>query len=135
MLNWIVGIGWFDIAHATSSLARFATCPRKEHLDSSLRVFGYLKKYPNKRIVLDSWDPIVTGGDLSCHSKHMENFKEEYPEAVDEIDDYLPPPLVDDLAITVFVDSNHTHDEVTRQFITGLIMLVGRIPVFYYSKR
>ena len=67
MLNWTIGIGRFDIAHTTSSLARFAHCPRKGHLDHILRVFGYLKKYPNKRIVVDSHDPIVTGGDLSCY--------------------------------------------------------------------
>ena len=60
MLNWIVGIGRFDISHATSSLARFSSCPRKGHLERALRVFGYLKKYPNKRIVLDSRDPIIT---------------------------------------------------------------------------
>ena len=40
MLNWIVGIGRFDISHATSSLARFDSCPRKGHLKRALRVFG-----------------------------------------------------------------------------------------------
>ena len=85
MLNWIVGIGRFNIAHATSSLARFASCPSKGHLDRALRLFGELKKYLNKRIVVDYWDPIVTGGDLSCYSKLVEEFKEEYPEAVEEI--------------------------------------------------
>ena len=134
MLNWTVGIGRFDIIHATSSLAPFALCPRKGHLERALRVFGYLKNYPNKRIVVDSWDPIFTRGDLSCYSKLVEDFKEEYPKAIDGIDNYLPPPLVDKLAITVFVDSDHAHDKLTRQSITGLIMIVGRTAVFYYSK-
>ena len=65
----------------------------------------------------------------------MEDFKEEYPEAVEDIDNYIPPPLVDDLAVTVFVNSDHAHDKVTRQSITGIIMIVGRNPVFCYSKR
>ena len=51
------------------------------------------------------------------------------------MDDYLPPPLVGEMSITVFVDSAHAHDKVTRGSITGIIMLVGRTPVFYYSKR
>ena len=72
MLNWTVSIGQFDIAHATSSLAPFASCPRKGHLDRALRVFGYLKRYLNKRIVVDSRNPITTGGDLSHYSKLME---------------------------------------------------------------
>ena len=54
MFNWTVGICRLDIAHATSSLALFAFCPRKVRLKCALRVFGYLKKYPNKRIVVDS---------------------------------------------------------------------------------
>ena len=134
MLNWTVGIGRFKVAHATSSLARFASCPRKGHLDHALRVFGYLKKYPNKRIVVDSRYPIFTGGYLSFYYKLVEDFKEEYPGDVEEIDDYLPPPLVDELAITVFVDSDYAHDKVTRRSTTGLIILVSRTPVFYYSK-
>ena len=131
MLNWSVGIGRFDIDHATSSLARFASCHRKGHLDRALRVFGYLKNYPNKRTVVESRDPIVTWGDLSCNSKLVEDFKEECPEAVEDIDDYLPPPLVDELAIIVFVDSDHAHDKVTSWSITRVIMLVGRTPVLY----
>ena len=85
--------------------------------------------------MVDSWDPIVTGGYLSCHSKLVEDLKEEYPKAVEEIDDYLPPPLFDELAITVFVDSYHAHDKVTCRSITGIIMLVSRTPVFYYSRQ
>ena len=135
MLNWIVGIVRFDISHATKSLAHFASCPRKGHLNRALRVFGYLKKYPNKRIVVYSRSPIVSGGDFGCHSKLVEAFKEEYPKDVEEIDNYIPTPLVDELAITVFVDSNHAPDKVTRRSITGLIMIFGRTPVFYYSKR
>ena len=80
-----------------------------------------------------SQEHIVTGGDLSCHSKLVEEFKEEYPEDVEDIDGCLPPPLVNELVITVFVDSDHAHDKVTRRSITGIIMLVGRTPVFCYS--
>ena len=44
----------------------------------------------------------------------MEYFKEEYPKAMEEIGKYLPPPLVDDLKINVFVDSDRSHDKVTH---------------------
>ena len=135
MLNWTVGIGRFDIAHVTSSLARFASCPRKGHLNYVLRVFGYLKIYPNKMVLVDSWDPIIRGGDLSHYSKLVEESKEEYPKAMEDIEKYLPPPLVDELVIIVFVDSDHAHDKVTRWSITGIIMIVGRTPVFYYIKQ
>ena len=76
IFNWIVGIGQFDIAYATSSLALFASLPRKGHLEHALRVFGYLKKYTNKTVVVDSRYPIITGGYLRGYSEMMESFKE-----------------------------------------------------------
>ena len=82
----------------------------------------------------DSRYLIITRGDLSNYYKLVEYFREEYPKAMEEINEYLPPPLVDELAITVFVDSDHAHDKLTRRSITGIIMLVGRTPVFCYSK-
>ena len=65
----------------------------------------------------------------------MEDSKEDYPEAMEEIDEYPPPPLIDELAITVFMDSDHAHNKVTHRPITGLIMLVSRTHMFHYSKR
>ena len=76
ILNWIVGIRQLYISHATSSLAQFASCPQKGHLKRALRVFGHLKKYPNKRVVVDSRDTIITGGYLRGYSELMEFFKE-----------------------------------------------------------
>ena len=83
---------------------------------------------------MDSRDPIITGGELIHYSKHLEVLKEEYPKAMEEIDEYLPPLLIDELEIAVFVDSDHAHDKVNRRSITALIIIVGRTPVFYYSK-
>ena len=62
MLNWIVCIGIMEVAYATASLYRFTACPRKGHRDRALRIFGYLKKYKNRRIVIDSRDTIRVGG-------------------------------------------------------------------------
>ena len=46
MLNWIVGIGRFDIAHATSLLARFASFPRKRAPRPCLEGVWLLEKVP-----------------------------------------------------------------------------------------
>jgi hypothetical protein len=135
MLNWVVTIGRFDIAHATSSLARFSSCPRKGHLERALRVFGYLKKRNNRRIVIDSRDPILSGGENEFEQDYVEELRSDYPDAREEIDRKLPDPLVDEMEITVFVDSDHTHDKVTRRSITGILIFVGRTPVFCFSKR
>ena len=135
MLNWIVGIGRFDVAHATASLSRFSACPRKGHLERALRVFGYLKKRRSSRYVVDSRDPTYHGGEEARAVDFGEIFKRQYPNAKEEIDRNVPPPLVDEMAITVFVDSDHAHDKMTRRSMTGMIIFVGRTPVYYSSKR
>ena len=41
---------------------------------------------------------------------------------------------MDELPLTIFVDSNHGHDLVTGKLITRLIVFIGRTPVLWYSK-
>ena len=107
MLNWICCIGRMDVAYATSSLSRFTSCPRKGHLDRVLRVFGYLKKYRNRRIVVDSRDPIVKGGQDALDRDYTEIFKDFYPDAAEEVDAKLPILLIDEIEVTAFVDSDY----------------------------
>jgi hypothetical protein len=135
ILVWVVTIGRIDVAHSTSSLSRFTACPREGHLDRALRVFGYLKKRPNRRVVVDSRDPIYRGGEDAVDLDFTKVLADNYPDAVEEIDVNLPKPLIDEMEITVFVDSDHAHDKVSRRSITGIIIFVGRTPVVYSSKR
>ena len=138
MLNWIVCIGRrVDVAFVlTSSMSRFTACPRKGHMDRILQIFGYLKRYKNCRIVIDSKDPILVGGKDALELVFVEMFKGNYPDATEEIDSKIPTPMIDELEITAFVDSDHTHeDKLTRRSMTGLLILVGRTPVYFMSKR
>ena len=110
MLNWLVTIGRFDIAFATSSLARFVASPRQGHLDRLKHVFGYLKKWPNHRIRIDAGDPMLIGSEELFQKDLMSEFQSEYPDAVEELDPKLSKPLVPELSITGLVDSDHAHD-------------------------
>eukprot|EP00957_Ditylum_brightwellii_P070971 5393211-Ditylum_brightwellii.AAC.1 len=137
MLNWIVTLGRIDITFAVSSLSRFAACPRKGHMERAIYVFGYLKKKPNRRIKMDSRDPIIVknGAEGQLDVDLSAQLRDQYPEAEEEVDKNVPEPLFDELAITAYVDSDHAHDKVTRRSITGLLIFVGRTPVMYFSKR
>ena len=42
---------------------------------------------------------------------------------------------MEEIIITVFVDSDHGHDKVTRRSITGLIAFLGQTPAFYLSEQ
>lgn len=137
ILNWIVALGRLDICFATSSLSRFVACPRQGHLDRALYVFGYLKKRPNRRYIVDSQDPriIENGAEGLVDQDLSAALRTHYPDSEELLDPATPVSLFDELTITAFVDSDHAHDKLTRRSITGLIIFVGRTPVFYQSKR
>ena len=137
MLNWIVTLGRIDIAYAVSSLSRFVAAPRKGHLKRALYVFEYLKKKFNRRIIIDSSDPIIVknGAEGNLDEDLSEKLLEFYPDAKEQVDRKLPKPLFNEISITAYVDSDHAHDKMTRRSMTGLIIFVGRTPVFYFAKR
>ena len=68
-------------------------------------------------------------------SNFQDLLQSQYPDAVEAIDCKVPKPLVGEMEITAFVDSDHAHDKVTRRSITGLLILVGSTPIYFLSKR
>ena len=82
---------------------------------------------------------IIKGRKDALAKDYTEVIKEFYPDAAKELDVKLPNPLVEDeLEITASVDSaDHAHDNnkaTTRRSMTGLLILVGRTPVFFMNK-
>ena len=132
MAQWAVTIWRLDIAFAVSSLSRFSAAPRAHHLELALHLFGYLKKHPNCRIVLDS-RPLLVDESLR-HSSFHPDFLEEYPDAKEDLADDFPVPYGRELETAVFFDADHAHNHVTRRSISGLIVFVGSTPVLWHSK-
>ncbi|KAI2501305.1 Reverse transcriptase (RNA-dependent DNA polymerase) [Fragilaria crotonensis] len=133
MAQWACTIGRLDIAFAVSSLSRFSAAPRENHLALTLHLFGYLKKNPNRRIVLDS-RPLLVDDGLRSDSFHPD-FLDDYPDAAEDVASDFPTPYGTELETSVFFDADHAHDHVTRRSISGLIVFVGSTPVIWQSKR
>mmetsp|Transcript_64549 Transcript_64549/g.75727 ORF Transcript_64549/g.75727 Transcript_64549/m.75727 type:complete len:120 (+) Transcript_64549:174-533(+) len=115
MLIWVVSLGQSNVAHTTSSISRFSECPRKGHLDQDLRVWDFLKKPPNRIFIVDSGDPFISGGKKGLGLDFTKEIGDLYLDAAKEIDANLLEPLIDEIAISVFVNSDHGHDKVTRR--------------------
>lgn len=131
MAQWAVTIRRINLAHAILSLSRFYTAPRQGHLELAMRVFGYVKKFPERRLEVNSRaltnDPPFPPFEA--------DFWDDYPDASEEIDPNLPKPLGEELQSTVFSDADHTHDLKTHHSITGLIVWVGLTPIHWLIKR
>ena len=84
---------------------------------------------------MDSRDPIFSGAEEALEANQFEGLREEYPDAMEEVDNDLPEPLIDEIMVTLMVDSDHAHNKVTRRSITGILAFLGRTPVYWSSKR
>ena len=129
--QWISIAARMDITLAVSSISRFASKPREGHMRRALKIIGYLKKYPKKGYVIDPREPIS----IEKYSDVIPDFGNQYEKFEEEIDEKIPKPLMKELDINIFVDSNHGHDLVTGKSITGVIIFVGRTPIKYFSRR
>ena len=135
MAQWAVTIGRVDIAFATSSLSRFSAAPRETHLEIAFHLFGYLKKFPDKRLPIDS-RPLLIQTEKNMEKGHFAaDFLKEYPDAREDRDPKEPDAYGQPLQTSVFFDANLAHDLATRRSITGILVFVGSTLVSWTSKR
>ena len=128
--NWIVTLGRFDIAYATSTLARYSLAPREGHLNAMKRIFGYLRVYPKGELMINT-----TPFDHPKPKNTDGIWEEYYPDAEEELPPDQPAPLPTKAQITIYVDADHAHDTVTRRSVTGIMIFVNQTLVKYVSKR
>jgi hypothetical protein len=130
-LQWAVSIGRFDIHTAVMTLSGFRVAPRRGHLDRAKRVCGYLSKMKHAaiRIRVDEPDysdiPIF---DYDWSQTVYGNVKEFKPHDA-------PKPLGKYVTLTHYVDANLMHDVTTGRSVTGILHLINKTPVDWYSKK
>jgi Reverse transcriptase (RNA-dependent DNA polymerase) len=133
MAQWACTIGRLDISFAVSSLSRFSAAPRLGHLTLALHLMGYIKKHPNRRLMISS-NNLEVSPELQESSFHPD-FLEDYPDAHEEIDPKMSKATGREMDTSIFFDANFAHDQKTRRSITGIITFVGCTPVVSISKR
>ncbi len=130
--NWLITLGCFDVSYATQALSRYSMAPRQGHFQAMQRVLGYLKKFPKGRIIIDSqfrdWKPYPVDTPTA-------NWGEFYPDATEDLPPNQPPAKGSPVRITVFVDADHAHDQLTRRSVTGIILFLNNTPIKWLSKK
>ena len=63
------------------------------------------------------------------------DFGNQYAYFRESIDPRFPPPIMSELSLTVFSDSDHAHDKKTGRSITGIIAFLGSTPIVWSLKR
>ena len=135
MAQWAVCVSRLDIAFSVSSLSRFNVNPRINHLKLAVHLFGYLKKNPNRRILIDSRPLVIDDPEINKSTFHPD-FLEDYDGITeDNPAGHFPVSFGEELSTSIFWDADLAHDIATRRSISGILGFIGSTPIFWKSAR
>ena len=130
-MQWAVSIGRIDITTAVMTMSSFRVAPREGHLDRCKRIYGYLSKMRHGCIRFRTDEPDYSAiPDIEYDWAHS-----VYGEVKEVIPTNCPPPLGKFVTTTHFKDANLYHDLLTGRAITGILHLVNKTPIDWYSKK
>ena len=130
-MQWCVALGRIDIISATVTMARFRPAPRRGHLDRLKRVYSFLRNYKKTAIKFNTEMP-----DYSRYKKvEAPNWGHIYHPCGEELPSDMPPAKGKPVMTTTFVDANLMHDILTGRSCTGIIHLLNKTPIDWFSKR
>jgi hypothetical protein len=127
---WIIALGRFDIAYATFSTSRFNMAPSEGHVKAVKRMLASLKTFSKGRVIIAVSYLNYSGYPVEDHL----NWKDFYQDANEEIPNHLPMSKGPKVQMTVYVDSDHAHDLVTRKSITSILVRWNNTPIRWESK-
>jgi len=95
----------------------------------------FFLSYTKGRLFIDP-NPHSIRDDIIRQSKKYD-WKEFYPEAREELPPIgtVPDPKGPPARITVYVDADHAHDQVTRRSVTSILLFINNTLVRTYTKR
>ena len=130
-LQWAVTIGRLDINTAVMTLSGFRVAPRRGHLDRAKRVYSYLAKMRHAAIRVRTDEPDYS--DIPDFDYDWS--KTVYGELVELKPEDAPEPLGKFVTMSHYVDANLMHDVVSGKSVTGILHLVNKTPLDWYSKK
>ena len=130
-VQWAVAIGRIDITTAVVTLSSFRPAPRVGHMARVKRLYGYISKMRNAAIRFRTDEP-----DYSDLPNMQHDWSETvYGESQEEVPEDAPEPLGKYVTLTHYVDANLMHDINTGKSLTGIIHLLNKTPIDWYSKK
>jgi Reverse transcriptase (RNA-dependent DNA polymerase) len=128
--RWACEIGRLDILTEIALLSAYNAAPRRGHLEALLQVFSYMKRHPKTSIVFDHRIPDV---DRSGFCEY--DWTEFYGDIKESIPPNVPEPLGKAVHISCFVDADHAGNVVTRRSHSGILIVLNKSPIQWFSKR
>jgi hypothetical protein len=130
VLRWICELGRIDIPVDVSKMSRFLAAPRQGHLEQVFHIFAYLKKHNRSSVV---FDPSVPVFDERRFQKC--DWEEFYQDAREVEPPNAPEIRGERMTMSCFVDADHAGCRLTRRSHTGVLIMLNKAPILWYSKR
>lgn len=118
ILCWVIELCRIDIQVEVIIMSQYQALPRKGHFEALYLIFHYLSKNPKKRLAMDPNEPPVD----KCMFNIQVNLMDFYTNIVEEDPPGMPEPLGQDVLQSVFVDSDHAGNVVTRGSHSGIFI-------------
>ena len=128
VLRWMVELGRLDICTEVSMLAAYSAAPRQGHFGAMLHLFSYLKTHPRCKLVFDA-SYVEHENEPAC------DWKDAYGDVKELIPSDLPEPRGKPVQTTMFVDSDHAGDAISRRSRTGLLIFCDSSPIVWLSRK
>jgi hypothetical protein len=130
-LQWIITIGRIDVMSAVVTMSAFRAIPRQGHLERVKRIYGYLHRMDQAKIRVRTDEPDYSG---------LPNYEYDWSRTVyGDIEEALqsdaPRPLGKYVTLSHFVDANLMHDLITGRSMTGILHLMNKTPIDWFSKK
>jgi hypothetical protein len=130
-LQWCISIGRLDITTAVMTMSGFRMAPRAGHLERLKRIYGYLSKMRHACIRVRTEEPDYS--DLPDLKPDWS--RSVYGELSEVLPEDAPPPLGKHVTLTHYVDANLMHDLMTGRSVTGILHMINKTPIDWYSKK
>ncbi|KAG7363699.1 hypothetical protein IV203_027060 [Nitzschia inconspicua] len=112
-------------------MSSFRAAPREGHLERIKRIYSYLHKMSDGKIRVRVEEPDYSG---------LPNFEFDWSRTVygfmsELLPNDAPEPLGKWVTLTHFVDANLMHDLITGRSLTGILHLLNKTPIDWFSKK
>ena len=91
-------------------------------MDALKQIFGYLRRMPHGRILIDTSQPSVRKTAIVTKGH---NWVEFYPDACEDLPHDMLIPKGGLSMLTCYVDADHARDKLTRRSVTGIVLLLN----------
>ena len=130
-LQWAVSLRRLDITTAVMTMSSFRVEPREGHIERLKRIYGCLLRFKCGTIRIRPEEP-----DMSDLPERIYDWEESVYGKVSEVLPTDAPEPLGKFAVTIsYHDANLYHNVLTGRSVTGILHLVNKTPIDWYSKK